>query len=108
MNTISLSFLRNFHWNVYYNNIEPKHQGTTIKKHMGERRTHFIPILELVFHYISYSTISAFYIWNYNLNDSVLGIREQTDGITRVEYLNFKSSMDEYRVEASFCRRGKQ
>ena len=55
----------------------------------------------LLFNLKSYSTTSAV-LWNYNLNDSVLGIREQTDGITRVEYLNFKSSMDEYRVNSGF------
>ena len=62
----------------------------------GKEKLFFQITIDFILNLNLHSTISGF-IWNYNLNDSVLGIREQTDGITRVEYLNFKSSMDEYR-----------
>ena len=40
--------------------LNQKHQGTIIKQQMDERRGNFMPLLELVCHFILYSTISVF------------------------------------------------
>ena len=74
-------------WKIPYNS----------RRMNGRKQSVFQITIELLLNANLHSAISGF-TWNYNLNDSVLGIREQTDGITRVEYLNFKSSMDEYRM----------
>ena len=68
-------------------------------KNEWKRTSHFNEIIEFFSSLTLLDTTMSGFLWNYNLNDSVLGIHEQTDGITRVEYLNFKSSMDEYRVK---------
>ena len=57
---ILLLFWRTCIWMYITIVLNQKHQGTTIKEQMDERRVNFMPLLEFVCYFILYSTISVF------------------------------------------------